>query len=170
MAIHTYDASVGVYIRMLSNLLLVLDKGAEYATAKKFEPGILLTARLAPDMWSTAEQARSACAFSVRSLCRVTGREIPTYDGKDSTFDEVKARITWAMGIIRTFDRAALEGAADRTVTFPAGSEQVTMTGSQYLLTFALPNFFFHVTTVYDILRHNGVPLVKDDYMGKAGT
>ena len=91
---------------------------------------------------------------------------IPEYDGKDDTFDDLKARIAWAIAFIEGIDAAAIDGTEEKPITFPIGSQSRTLSGQQYLLNFSLPNFYFHVTTAYDILRHKGVPLGKLDFIG----
>ena len=164
MSLNAFTASVAVYARLLPNLATILDKGVAHAAAMKVDTQVLLTARLFPDMWSLAEQVRAACNFVVRSSSRLAAVPIPTFDGKDASFDDLEARIAWSLAHIKSLDPKAFDG--DRTLTFPAGDKQHTMTGTDYLLTFALPNFYFHLTTAYDILRHNGVPLVKDDFVG----
>ena len=166
MPFSVYDATVPVYTRLLTFMATNLDKAAAYATAKKVDPAVLITARLYPDMWSVAEQVRATCSHVVRGTARLAGVPIPTFDGKDASFDDLKARIAWAIAHIKGLDPKAFAGVEDRTIVFPSGDTERRMSGSEYLLTFSLPNFYFHLTTVYDILRHNGVPLVKDDFMG----
>ncbi len=166
MPLSTYQASVPVYVRMLKALGGVLDKAAAHAEASKIEPEELITARLFPDMWSLAEQVRAAASFPVRSSARLAGLPIPEYDGKDDTFDDLKARIAWAIAFIEGIDAAAIDGTEEKPITFPIGSQSRTLSGQQYLLNFSLPNFYFHVTTAYDILRHKGVPLGKLDFIG----
>jgi hypothetical protein len=167
MALSIYDASLPVYSRLLNALAAVLDKAAAYAEAKKIKPEVLVTARLYPDMWSLAEQVRGACNHAVRGAARLSGAEIPAFDGKDATFADLKARIDWALHFIATFTPQQFAGAEDREVVFPAGPSERRMSGRAYLLEFSMPNFMFHTTTAYAILRHNGVPLRKADFLGE---
>jgi len=161
-----YQATVPVYVRLLTLLSAILDKAAAHAAAKKIDPAVLLTARLYPDMWSLAEQVRAATNFPVRSSARFAGLPIPQFDGKDASFEDLKARIAWTIAFITGIDPAKIDGTEDKEIVFPSGDTQRKMSGKDYLLIFTLPNFYFHLTTAYDILRHNGVPIGKDDFMG----
>jgi hypothetical protein len=166
MPLTIYQASVPVYTRLLRNLSGILDKSAAHAAAKKIDPAILISARLYPTMWSVAEQVRAACNHAVRGPARLTGNPPPSFDGKDATFEDLKGRIAWAIAFAEGVPESAFDGAEDREIVFPAGDEERRLTGRDYLLGFSMPNFYFHVTTAYDILRHNGVPLEKDDFVG----
>jgi hypothetical protein len=161
-----YQATVPVYARLLTALSTILDKGEAYAKAKKVDPAVLITSRLYPDMFSLAEQVRATCNYPVRSGARLAGLPIPTFDGKDATFDDLRARIAWTIAFITGIDRAKIDGTDEKEIVFPSGDTQRKMSGRDYILAFAMPHFYFHLTTAYDILRHNGVPLVKDDYIG----
>jgi len=165
MPLTVYDATVTVYLRLLTTLTATLDKAAAYAVAKKVDPAVLITARLYPDMWPVAEQVRATCNYVIRSTSRLAGVPIPTFDGKDATFDDLKARIAWAMAHAKGIDAKALEGAADKTIVFPSGDGERKMSGKDYLLNFTLPNFYFHLSMVYAILRNNGVPIHKEDFV-----
>ena len=167
MPLTMYQASVPIYARHLAALDVILDKAAAHAAARKIDPAILIGARLFPDMWSLAEQVRSVCNHATRGPARITGLPVPTFDGKDATFADLKARVAWALAFVGGLAPAQFEGGEGRSVTFPLGKDERTMTGAQYLLTFSLPNFYFHLTTAYDILRHNGVALDKDDFIGR---
>ena len=168
MTFSIYAATVPVYVRLLTNLSATLDKAAAYAEAKKVKPEVLLTARLYPDMWSLTEQVRASTSHPIRGVSRLAGLPIPTFDGKDESFEDLKARLAWTIRYLQSIDPKTMDGAEERSITFPAGDRQITMSGQDYLLTFSLPNFYFHLTAAYAILRHNGVPLIKDDFMGKA--
>ena len=168
MPLSMYQATVPVYVRRLTALSAILDKAAAYTAAKKVDPAVLITARLYPDMWSLADQVRAAANYPIRSVARTAGVPIPQFDGKDATFDDLKARLAWAIAFVKSVEPAKIEGTEEKEIVFPAGDTEVKMSARDYLLTFTLPHFYFHVTTAYDILRHNGVPLVKDDYMGVA--
>jgi hypothetical protein len=117
-------------------------------------------------MWSVSEQVRAACNHATRGPARLTGTPPPAFDGKDATFEDLKARIAWAIAFAEGIPQSGFDGAEDREIVFPTGDEERRLTGRDYLLGFSMPNFYFHVTTAYDILRHNGVPLEKDDFVG----
>ena len=166
MPVSTYAASAATYLRLLAQLDVMLDKAAAHAEAKKIKPPVLLGARLFPDMWGLAEQVRAVANHATRGIARLTAVSPPSFDGKDETFADLKARTAWAADFVRQADRAAIDAGAERSVTFPSGDKEKTLVGEHYLLAFSLPNFYFHLTSVYAILRHNGVPLVKDDFVG----
>jgi len=166
MPLTMYQASVPVYGRLLRNLSGILDKAAAHAAAKKIDPTILIYARLYPTMWSVSEQVRAACNHATRGPARLTGTPPPAFDGKDATFQDLKARIAWAIAFAEGIPQSAFDAAEDREIVFPTGDDERRLTGRDYLLAFSMPNFYFHVTTAYDILRHNGVPLEKDDFVG----
>lgn len=168
MPLTIYQAAVPVYARLLRNLSGILDKAAADAADRKIDPAILIAARLYPDMWSLAGQVRAACNHATRGPARLAGIAPPAFDGKDSTFDELKARIAWAVAFVEGIPESAFDDAEDREIVFPAGDVQRKLTGRDYLLGFSMPNFYFHVTTAYDILRHNGVAVTKDDFVGSA--
>ena len=110
---------------------------------------------------------RATCNYSRTLGARFdAGLPIPTFDGRDATFDDLRARIAWTIAFIKGIDPAKIDGTDEKEIVFPSGDTQRKMSGKDYILTFAMPHFYFHLTTVYDILRHNGVPLVKDDYIG----
>jgi hypothetical protein len=163
MTFSMYQISVPVYARTLTALAGILDKAAAHAEAKKIKPEALITARLFPDMWSLAEQVRAACNHATRGPARLTGLAIPEFQGKDATFADLKARVAWALAFVKGLEPGQFEASAERSITFALGDESRTMSGAEYLLHFSLPNFHFHATTAYDILRHNGVALEKGD-------
>ena len=167
MPLSMYQATVPVYVRLLAALSSTLDKAAAHAAAKKVDPAVFITARLYPDMWSLAEQVRAATGHMVRGTSRLAGVPIPTFDGKEATFDDLKARIAWTTAHLKGLDEKALADAAEKTIVFPAGDKERRMSGADYLLVFSLPNVYFHLTTAYAILRHNGVPISKDDFTGE---
>jgi hypothetical protein len=163
MPIPLYEASVPLYMRFLKSLGGTLEKAAAHVEEKKLKQEALLQARLYPDMWSLAEQVRAACNHATRGPARAAGLPIPEFDGKDASFAELKARIDWALGWLEGLKPAQFDGANERPLEIPLGGKTHRMSGEQYLLQFSLPNFYFHVTTAYDLLRHNGVPLTKTD-------
>lgn len=167
MTVSLYDASVPVFIRVLGNLAHIIGKGAAYAEAKKIDPAVLLGSRLFPDMLPLSRQVQIAADFAKGGPSRLAGLEPPKHEDKETTFPELSARIDRTVDYLRTFQREQFDGAEARTVNFKAGGQPTALPGAVYLLTYALPNFYFHVTTAYNILRHNGVELGKRDYLGK---
>lgn len=165
MSLHA--ASVGVFNQMLAALSGLLDKGEAYATAKKIEPDALLQARLFPDMFALARQVQVACDFAVRGTARLAGDEPPNWPNDEKGFAELRDRVARAVSFVNAFDKARIDGAAAREITFPTRDAKVTMTGPDYLNRFCLPHFYFHVACAYALLRHNGVEVGKGDYMGR---
>ncbi|MBE7368121.1 DUF1993 domain-containing protein [Ramlibacter pallidus] len=169
MAMSMYAASVPVFQHMLRNLQHFLDKGEANAQARKFESAVLTTARLAPDMLPFTRQVLIACDAAKLCVARVSGVEAPKFEDNEQTFAELKARIQKTLDYLGSVPASALDGTEDKEITFPVGRDKTrTMTSQAYLTTWALPNFFFHVTTAYAILRHNGVDLGKSDYLAGA--
>ena len=169
MAFSMYTASVPVFQHMLRNLSHILDKGEASAQARKFEPAVLATSRLAPDMLPFTRQILIACDAAKNGVARIAGIEAPKFEDNEATFPELKARIQKTLAFLETVPAAKLEGTENKEVTFPVGRDATrTMTSQAYLTTWVLPNFFFHITTAYAILRHNGVDLGKADYLAGA--
>lgn len=167
MALSMYAASVPVYLRMLNNLSEVLDKAASYAQAKKIEASVLLSARLFPDMFPLLRQVQIACDFAKGSACRLAGQEPPKWTDEEASIEDLKARIQKTITLLNGLDAAQFEGSEERTINLVVRGEPVQSQGQAYLLNQALPNFYFHVTTAYAILRHNGVELGKSDFIGR---
>lgn len=166
MAMSMYSASVPVFQHMLRNLSHVLDKGEASAQARKFDPSVLTAARLAPDMLPLTRQVLIACDGAKNGVARIAGVEPPKFEDNEASFAELKARIQKTLDFLETVPAARLEGTEDKDITFPSGRDTTkTMKAQAYLTTWVLPNFFFHVTTAYAILRHNGVDLGKSDYL-----
>ena len=166
MKLTMYAASAPRFANLLRNLSVVLDKAQAHAEAKKIEPAALIQARLYPDMFPLARQVQIACDSAKGALARLAGVEIPKHEDTEQTFDELKARIAKTLAFIESTKAAQLEGSDTREVTVRFRGQDVKFTGLQYLLGVAYPNFYFHVTTAYDILRHNGVELGKRDFIG----
>jgi hypothetical protein len=162
-----YATSAHLYTRMLTNLLGCLDKAVAYAAERKFDPNILVTARLSPDMHPLSFQIQTATDHVKGSLSRLAGREIPSWQDTEKTIDDLKARIQKAIDYAATFKAADLEGSDKKTVKIKVSGVDTDLSGEVYLLQRALPNFYFHITTAYDILRNNGVPVGKSDFLGK---
>lgn len=166
MAMSMYAASVPVFQHMLRNLSHVLEKGEANAQARKFDPSVLATARLAPDMLPFTRQVLIACDAAKNGVARIAGVEAPKFEDNEASFPELKARIQKTLAFLETVPAAKLDGTEDKEITFPVGRDSTkTMKAQAYLTTWVLPNFFFHVTTAYAILRHNGVDLGKTDYL-----
>jgi hypothetical protein len=166
MAFSIYDASVPVLLKALDGLDNVLDKGAASAEARKIEWKVFAQARLYPDMLPLCAQVWLATEMAARGVSRLAGSEIPNYPYEGESLEELKARIELARNHIKGFGREQIEGGEDRTFTAQLGPNAVEFNGRDYLTRFTLPNVYFHVTTAYDILRHNGVQLTKTDYTG----
>lgn len=166
MTMSMYAASVPVFQHMLRNLSHILDKGEASAQARKFDASVLLNARLAPDMLPFTRQILIACDAAKNGVARISGVEAPKFDDSEATFGELKLRIQKTLDYLASVPAGAMDGTEDKEITFPVGRESSrTMKAQAYLTTWALPNFFFHVTTAYALLRHNGVDLGKTDYL-----
>jgi hypothetical protein len=169
MAMSMYAASVPVFRHMLRNLVHILDKGEASAQARGFDPAALTSYRLAPDMLPFTRQVLIACDAAKLGVARISGVEAPKFEDQESTFAQLKERIGKTLAYLESVPASTLDGTEDKEVTFPVGRDKTrTMSAQAYLTTWALPNFFFHVTTAYAILRHNGVDLGKSDYLAGA--
>jgi len=166
MPFSIYDASIPALHRALNALDHLLDKGLASAEERKIEPQVFTEARLAPDMLPLKGQVWLASEMAARGAARLAGVEIPNYPYVEQTFEELKGRVAMARDYIKAFTREQIEGGEAREFTVKLGPNEVDFTGASYLMGFTLPNVYFHVTTAYDILRHNGVVLSKPDYMG----
>jgi hypothetical protein len=161
-----YQASIPVLDRGLANLSTILEKGFAYADERKVDPAVLVGARLALDMRPLSAQVQFASDSAKGCAARLAGVAVPSFADTEITFDDLQKRISNTRAFMRTVTPAQVDGSENRAVTLKFPSGEMAFTGQSYLLTFALPNFFFHVTTAYDILRHLGVPLGKIDYLG----
>jgi uncharacterized protein len=166
MPLSMYQASVPVFLQMLTSLSAILDKAAQHAGAHGSNPAEFITARLAPDMFPLSRQVQIATDHAKGAAARLAGREIPKFEDTESTFDELKARIAKVMDFISSVEVSEIDGSEEREITLNIAGQPRTYAGQHYLLHSALPNFYFHVTTAYDILRHKGVPLGKRDFTG----
>ncbi|HMC15309.1 MAG TPA: DUF1993 domain-containing protein [Albitalea sp.] len=169
MSISMHSASVPIFARMLGNLLEWLDKAETHATAKKFDSGVLLAARLAPDMLPFVKQIQIACDTAKFGVARLAGAEAPKFEDNEASFAELRERVRTTIDYVQSVPAGQLDGTEDKDVSVPRRDGAVIMKGEFYLKHFALPNFFFHVTTAYALLRHNGVDLGKADFLGRAG-
>jgi len=160
------QASQPVFLQMLNSLSANLDKAAAYAKTKGIDPSVLVSARLAPDMFPLSRQVQIATDHAKGATARLSGRDNPKYEDSESTLDELKARIAKTIAFVTSVPAGEIDGSEEKDVTLTIGGQPRTLKGQRYLIHNALPNFFFHVTTAYDILRHNGVDVGKRDYMG----
>jgi uncharacterized protein len=166
MKISMHTMSVGIFVPMLGNLAAILDKGVASATQRKFDQAALTSARLAPDMLTLTRQVQLACDFAKNSTARLAGQDPPKFEDNEATFPELKARIAKTLDYLKAIPGSALEGAEDRDITVPLRDRKLEMKGLPFLQSWVLPNFYFHVVTAYDILRHNGVDIGKRDFLG----
>jgi hypothetical protein len=166
MALTMHSASVPIFVRMLGNLVTWLDKAEAHATAKKFEPAVFLAARLTPDMLPLPEQIQIACDAAKFCVARLAGVEAPAFADDEKTLGELRQRVMKTIDYVQSVPAEKVNGSDLREISVPRRAGALTMTGETYLKHFALPNFFFHVTTTYALLRHNGVELGKTDYLG----
>jgi len=165
MPVSMYDIAVPSFSKHLDALDAIIDKAVAYADARKIDHNALLDARLYPDMYTFKKQVQSACDFAKLSVARLAGVAAPVHDDSEKTFADLKRRIAETLAVITSATPDAIEAAVDKEITIKAGPRELTFTGKDYLLHFALPNFYFHATTAYDILRHNGLEVGKRDFM-----
>jgi uncharacterized protein len=166
MPLSFYDASIPLLVRGLHNLSAVLAKAKAYADARAIEPSVLICSRLAPDMFPLSRQVQIATDTAKGCAARLAGVEIPSFEDTESTFEELQERIAKTLAFIEAIAPRQLEDASQREIQLKLRGRDVTFTAQAYLFTFVLPNFYFHITTAYGILRHNGVELGKADYLG----
>ncbi len=166
MSNQTYDLLIPIFTRMLPNLKAILEKAQEDAEARKIDPQVFLQARLAPDMFALARQVQITTDQVKGGLARLAGVEVPKWDDNEKTFGELCARVDKALDYTKTFKPAQFDGAETRDIELKFPQATLTFKGRDYLLNFVLPNFYFHLTAAYAILRHNGVPLGKRDFVG----
>jgi hypothetical protein len=166
MSISMYQASAPRFANTLKNLAAIVDKAAAHCEARKIDPAALLGARLYPDMFPFSRQVQVACDNAKGAVARLAGVEVPKHEDTEKSFDELKARIEKTLAFVESIKPAQIDGSEARTVELKLGRMEVKWQGMQYLLGFALPNFYFHAVTAYDILRHNGVELAKRDFIG----
>lgn len=166
MPLSMSSASLPVFKSMLGNLSHILDKAQAHAEARKFDPAALLQYRLAPDMLPFTRQVLIACDAAKNGVARISGVEAPRFDDTESSFTELKARIEKTLDYLATVPADNMNGTEDKEITFPVGRDKTrTMKAEAYLKHWTLPNFYFHITMAYAILRHNGVELGKSDYL-----
>jgi hypothetical protein len=166
VTISMYQASIPRFVNILGNLSNILDKAQAYVDAKKIDTVTLTTYRLFPDMLPMTTQIQIACDAAKGVVARLAGVEIPVYEDNEKTLSDLKARIAKTVAFIRAVTPAQIDGTEDKEIVIKRGDKETHYKGMQFLLSHALPNFYFHVTTAYNILRHNGVEIGKRDYLG----
>lgn len=166
MTLSMYEASAPRFISMLRNLDAILLKAQEHATAKKIDPTILLNSRLFPDMFPLLRQMQIATDHAKGAVARLAGVEVPKYEDTEQSFEEIRARLAKTIAFVESFTAKQFDGAEERTISLKVGGQERSFDGMTYLIGFAVPNFYFHLVTAYNILRHNGVDIGKRDYMG----
>jgi hypothetical protein len=169
MKISVHAMSVDLLGNMLANLSHILDKGLASATARKIEPAVLLNARLAPDMLPLTKQVQIACDMSKFGVARLGGVDAPKFEDTEQTFDELRARIARTIDFVKGVPASSLEGSEDRDIKVSLRDRTLKFKGLEYLTRWVIPNAYFHVTTAYAILRHNGVEVGKTDFLNGNG-
>jgi hypothetical protein len=166
MKISVHALSVDVFAHTLGQLSLLLEKGAANATARKFDPSVLVNGRLAPDMFPLSKQVQIACDIAKNSVARLAGLEPPRFEDTEKTIEELRARIARTIDYMKGVPASSFEGSEDRDIKVPAGDRTLEFKGLPFLQRWAIPNVYFHVMAAYAILRHNGVDVGKRDYLG----
>jgi len=171
MPVSLYDTSVPLFTQLLGSLSNVLDKGAAFAQTKKIDPTVLLQSRLAPDMFPLVRQIQVASDSAKGCVARLAGMEIPSYPDEEKTIDEAKARIAKTIDFVKSVPADAINNGADREIVLqlgpPNNRTEMRFKGAAFVTRWVIPNFTFHCTTAYDILRHNGVEIGKRDFLGQ---
>lgn len=169
MPVSLYDIAVPSFTKHLEALDAIIDKTIAHADAKKIDHNALLDARLYPDMYAFKKQVQSACDFAKLSVARLSDIKAPVHDDGEKTFADLKTRIAETMAVLNAATPEAMDTAENSEITIKAGPRELKFTGKDYLLHFALPNFYFHAATAYGILRHNGLEIGKRDFMRRIG-
>jgi hypothetical protein len=171
VSISIYAIATETFVPMLRSLSGLLDKGAEHARVAKSDPAALVVARLAPDMYTLAQQVQLACDQASSTIARLIGQEPPKFENDEKTIDELKARIARTIEYVQRARESDFDGAADRQIRIPIPemSAEFEFNGLQFLRDWGMPHFYFHLVTAYDILRHKGVEIGKRDYMSGVG-
>jgi uncharacterized protein len=167
MTISMYQASVPSLIHSMKNLIGILEKGEASATARKIDPAVLIASRLYPDMLPLVKQVQIVSDISRRGMARLAGVDAPGMEDNETTFGELADRLKKTIAFLETLTPAQIDGSEGKAISLTVGKETMHFEGLPYLLSFILPNVYFHVTTAYNILRHSGVELGKADFLGK---
>lgn len=167
MSISVYQASVGAYEVSMNAFIAILGKAADHAVTRKFDPKVYMTARLRPDMMPFSRQVQNFCDNAKNASARLAGVQAPVMEDAETTIEELRTRIEKTLAYIKSLDKAAVEAGGEREIVFPVGQNiKAKMLGVDYLVHYSLPNFYFHYTTAYDLLRYSGVEIGKRDYLG----
>jgi hypothetical protein len=166
MTISMYQASVPRLVSALTNLSNILDKAQAHVDAKKLDPAALTTYRLFPDMLPLSKQVQIACDTAKGAVARLAGVEIPVHEDNEKTLAELQARIAKTLAFIQSVTAQQIDGSEDKEIVVKRGDKETHYRGLQFLFGHAIPNIYFHVTTAYNILRHNGIEIGKRDYLG----
>lgn len=166
MTISMYQASVPHFVNILGNLSKILDKAQAHIDTRKLDDATLTTYRLFPDMLPMARQVQIACDAAKGVVARLAGVEIPVHEDNEKTLAELKARIAKTIVFVQSVTPEQIDGTEDKDIVIKRGDKETHYKGMQFLLGHAIPNFYFHVTTTYNILRHNGIEIGKRDYIG----
>jgi hypothetical protein len=169
MNISMYEASIPLFLHTLKNLRAILQKGLAHAESKKFDAAILANSRLFPDMFPLTRQVQIAADAAKGAAARLAGIPIPKFEDNETTLPDLIARVEKTIAFLESVKPEQMQGADDRVIELKSPRASHTFSGLVYLRHWAIPNFFFHVTTTYNLLRHNGVEIGKDDYLGPAG-
>lgn len=166
MTISLYQASVPVFQRSLTNLKAILTKAAKHAADKKIDESVFLNSRLYPDMLAMGRQVQIAADFAKGPTARLAGVDLPKYEDNEKTFAELIARVDKTLAFISTFKPEQIDGQEERDISITIAGNPVAFKGQAYLIHFGLPNFYFHMSMAYAILRHNGIEIGKGDFLG----
>lgn len=166
MSLTMYSCSIPVFVRSLTNLSAILEKAAKYSAEKTIDESVLVTARLYPNMFALARQVQIACDVVKGAGARLSGVEAPKYEDNEATFDELQTRIQNTIAFLQSLPEAKINGTEEKQIVMQAGPNEFKFKGLDYLNFWALPNLYFHVTTTYNILRHNGLDIGKMDFLG----
>jgi len=166
MSLSMYQASAPTFIRLLNSLDAILVKAQAHAEAKKIDPAVLLNSRLFPDMFALMRQIQIATDHAKGAMARLAGVEVPKYEDTEQGFEEIRARLAKTIAFVRSFSAVQIDGSEEKIISLKVGGQERSFDGLNYLIGFAVPNFYFHLVTAYNILRHNGVEIGKRDYMG----
>lgn len=168
MNLSMYDASIPHLKRMLTNLSRILKKAEDFANGKGFDPDVLVSSRLFPDMFALAKQIQIATDQAKGGAARLAGIEIPVFDDKDATFYDLQGRIARTLAFLESIRPEQIDGSEDKDIVYLVHGKPIAFVGKDYLFEWVLPHFYFHLVTAYNILRHNGVEIGKSDYIGRS--
>jgi uncharacterized protein len=166
MSLSMYQASIPAFVQMLNNISAIMDKAETHARSREIDPEVLLNYRLAPDMLPFVRQIQIAADLAKGAAARLAGVEVPKQDDTEKSFADLKARLAKTVAFVQSFKPTDIDGSEDREINLTLGEHTMSFKGEPYLVHFVMPNFYFHCTTAYDILRHCGVELGKRDFIG----